>query len=200
MASQHAVGFLLLHGLGAHNSTMKLIEKMLSNKGFKVDNVILPSHKTSSDDLQKINWEDWVNFAQERLDILKLTSNKIFIIGTSLGGIITLFLGAKNPDIDGLVTCFTAVKPYNLLSWIVYRFYFIQYIIKWIKIEKIASRYVGKVKDWESYEKIPTRSLVEIAKMLKNLRPHLKTIKQPLLIIHCINDKIVSIKGLHQII
>ncbi len=178
---------------------MKPLEDFLTNKGFKVLNITLPGHNTFPKDLLKIGWEDWVDYCQGKLEILMKSCPATFIVGTSLGGALALYITAKNPELSGVITCATAVKPFNFISWFVINFRFIHYIVRWIKIEKISSKLVGNPQNWAAYKKIPVKSLVEIAKLLDKLNPILGNISQPILIVHSENDKAVSIKGIEQI-
>jgi len=188
-----------MHGVGSNSAVMKPLEDFLTNKGFKVLNINLPGHNTSSKDLLKIGWQDWVDYCQGKLEILMEECPTVFVVGTSLGGVIALYLAAKNPELSGVITCATAVKPYNFLSWFIVNFRIIHYFVRWIRVEKISSKLVGNLQNWDVYKKIPVKSLVEIAKLLDNLNPILKNICQPILIVHSNNDKAVSIKGIEQI-
>ena len=194
------VGFLLIHGLGGSSRIMSSLEDFLKEKNAIVINESLPGHDTNPEDLRRTKWEEWIEFSQNKLDNLKEECKQVFIIGASLGGIISLFITSKNPEIDGLVLCSTAIKPYNLKSWVVYNIPFLHHIIRWVPMRNFMLRYMGVPKQWRIYEKIPVESLREGVKILKELKPNMNKISQPVLILHSIKDKLVPFRATKQII
>ena len=199
MPSSDKVGFLLIHGLGGNNQIMSSLEDFLKEKNAMVVNENLPGHNTNPDDLRVKRWEEWVDFSQAKLDALKKECKRVFIIGASLGGVISLFITSQNPEINGLILCSTAIKPFNLKSWVVYNVPFLHHIIRWVPMKNIMLRYMGVPKDWRIYEKIPVKSLREGVKMLKALRPNMNKISQPILILHSTKDKLVPFRATKQL-
>jgi len=199
MSLSDSVGFLLIHGLGGSNKTMTSLAKFLEKKNAKVVNENLPGHNTKPEDLKMTKWEEWIEFTQTLLDDLKEKCSQVFIVGASLGGIISLFLTATNAEIDGLILCSTAIKPYDLKSWVVHNFPFLHHIIRWVPMKKFTIRFLGVPEDWKIYEKIPVKSLREGVEMLKELKPNISKITQPVLILHSIKDKLVPFRATKQI-
>lgn len=199
MVASSASGILLIHGLGTNHKSMLKIAKILEEHNFIVDNTDLPGHNTSPEDLKNTGWTEWIEHTQKRLELLKNKSSEVYILGASLGSVISLYLGTNNPDVAGLILCATALKPFNFKSWFVYNFHFIQYFIRYVPLNRIMSRYLGIPKDWKRYEKIPVSSLIESAKLLKDLRKCIKKINQPILIIQSKNDRIINQRGRKQV-
>lgn len=199
MVVREAPGVLLIHGLGTNHKSMLKIAELLENQNFIVDNADLPGHNTTPEDLRNTKWIKWIEQTQKRLDSLKSKSSEVFILGASLGSVISLYLATKNSDVAGLILCSTALKPFNFKSWFVYNFHFIQHIIRYIPLNKIMSMYLGIPKDWIRYEKIPVSSLIQIAKLLKELRKRIKKVNQPILIIQAKNDRIINQSGRKQV-
>ena len=199
MSSKNNTSFLLIHGLGSKSDVMKPLEEVLAKKGYNVLNITLPGHNTVPEDMLKVSWQDWAGHCQTKLDLLLKDSSKTFVVGTSLGGILALYTAAKNSNLTGVITCSTAVKPHNFTSWFLANFRCIKYIVPWLKLERMAPKLVGEPKNWWMYKKIPMKSLGELSELLKKLKPILKNIEQPILIIHSEKDKLASIKGIEQI-
>jgi carboxylesterase len=199
MVAKQAPGVLLIHGLGTNHGSMKKIAEILEKQNFIVDNADLPGHNTIPEDLKNTEWTEWTEHTQRRLENLKTKTSEVFIFGTSLGSIITLYLTTNNPDVTGLILCSTALKPFNFKSWLVYNFHFIQYIIQYVPLNRIMSMYLGIPKDWKRYEKIPVSSLIQSVKLLKILRKRISKVNQPLLIIQAKNDRIINRRGRNQV-
>ncbi len=199
MVASLAPGVLLIHGLGTNHKSMMKIAKLLEEQNFIVDNTDLPGHNTSPEDLKDTEWTEWTEHTQRRLESLKTKSSEVFILGASLGSVISLYLGANNSNIAGLILCSTALKPFNFKSWFVYNFSIIQHFIRYISLNKIISKYLGIPKDWKRYEKIPVSSLIQATKLLKELKKRIKKINQPILIIQAKNDRIINRRGRKQV-
>ena len=199
MEDEKSPGVLLIHGLGTNHNSMMKIAKLLEKQNFIVDNADLPGHNKTPEDLKNTEWTEWTDQTQERLESLRVKSSEIFILGASLGSVISLYLATKNPDIDGLILCSTAFKPFNFKSWVVYNFHFIQHFIRYIPLNKIMSMYLGIPKDWKRYEKIPVSSLIQGAKLLQDLRKRIRQVNQPILIIQAKNDRIINRRGRKQV-
>jgi carboxylesterase len=199
MTAKQAPGVLLIHGLGTNHNSMVKIAELLEKQNFIVVNTDLPGHNTTPEDLKNTKWTEWTEQTQKRLDILRTLSSEVFILGTSLGSVISLYLAANNSDVAGLILCSTALKPFNFKSWFVYHFHFIQYIIQYIPLNKIMSMYLGIPKNWVSYEKIPVSGLIQAAKLLKELRKRIKQVNQPILVIQAKNDRIINRRGRKQV-
>lgn len=199
MVAKQPPGVLLIHGLGTNHESMKKIAEILENQNFIVDNANLPGHNTTPEDLKNTEWTEWIEHTQKRLDNFKTKTSEVFIFGASLGSVIALYLATNNPDVTGLILCSTALKPFNFKSWFVYNFHFIQYIIRYVPLNKIMSTYFGIPKDWKRYEKIPVSSLIQLAKLLKELRKRIRQVKQPILIIQAKSDRIINRRGRNQV-
>ncbi len=199
MEQTQRVGFLLIHGLaGSHNVLLPLAE-FLEEKNLIVRNIDLPGHNTTPEDLKTRVWAEWTEYAQEQLEQLKDTCDQVYLSGTSLGGIISLFLAARNEGISGIILFSTALKPFNLKSWVVYNFPFIRYFIRWVPMKNFVLKYIGIPTNWWIYEKIPMESLSEGVKLLKSLEIIVNKVVQPILIIHSHQDKLIPFKTTKQI-
>ncbi len=200
MTNNSEIGFLLIHGLGSSHKSMKPLADSLTEKGFVVDNIDLPGHNTNSADLQTKIWQDWVGYAQKRLEQLQEKCERIYLSGISLGGCIALYLGANNPNIAGLIICSTALAPVSFLTWVLYHCSFIRYFVKWINVKKRLGKKLGLPKSWESYEKLPVNSAINTAKLAKNLQKIVHKVTQPIIVIYSTCDKLVTLEGCKNIL
>ena len=53
-------GILLVHGFTATPAEVRLLAKILHERGFTVAGPLLPGHGTKPEDLNRVRWQDWV--------------------------------------------------------------------------------------------------------------------------------------------
>ncbi|MHA1202913.1 MAG: alpha/beta hydrolase [Candidatus Heimdallarchaeaceae archaeon] len=64
-ADKSKVGFLLIHGFTGTHFEMALLEEFLVNKGFTVNNITLPGHETSIEDLNTKTYDELISSPQK---------------------------------------------------------------------------------------------------------------------------------------
>ena len=66
-------GVLLIHGFTGSIAHMRPIAQELHARGFTVMGINLPGHATDLDDMVRYTWEDWLNAAKRRAEVVELT-------------------------------------------------------------------------------------------------------------------------------
>ncbi|NPD87650.1 MAG: alpha/beta fold hydrolase [Asgard group archaeon] len=187
MSSNEKIGFLLIHGFTGTHFEMIPLEEFLTDRGFSVRNITLPGHETTEEDLTTKKWTDWVEFAQLKLDELSNKCKKVFVVGLSMGGTITLLLGARNKDVAGIITL---APVYKAPDWRMH-------LLSIPLVHYVYPRYKNEESGWEdlealsthkSYEHYPIKSVSELYKMLKETKKQVKNIQVPILIIQSKKD------------
>ncbi len=101
------VGCLLVHGFTGTPYEMQGLGKYLSKHfPYTVSGPALAGHATHVSEMIKTDWRDWYNSVDEAYLKLKLRCTRIFCIGLSLGGLLTLHLAAHR-GLTGLVAVST---------------------------------------------------------------------------------------------
>lgn len=182
MSSNEQIGFLLIHGFTGTHFEMIPLEDFLTEKGFTVRNITLPGHETTEEDLSTKKWTDWIDFAQLNLDKLKNKCKKVFVSGLSMGGTITLLLGAKNKYLSGIITL---AAVYRAPDW---RMHFlsiplVHYVYPRHKSEESGWEDLEALSTHKSYEHYPIKSVSELYKMLRETKKQVKNIQVPILIV-----------------
>ena len=72
---------------------------------------LLPGHGTVMEDLIPIRWSDWVATVEAAYQTLAARVDKVVVVGLSLGGALTLRVGANHPEVAGLVCVNPAAEP-----------------------------------------------------------------------------------------
>jgi len=82
---------------------MRAVAEALAAKGFSVEMPLLPGHGTSVDDMLPTRWADWSREAEAAYQRVAQRASHVVVVGLSMGGSLTLRLGADHADIAGLV-------------------------------------------------------------------------------------------------
>ena len=187
MPSKSNVGFLLIHGFTGTHYEMQPLADFLIEKGFTIENITLPGHETTEEDLMTKKWTDFTDFAQKELDKLKEKCEKVFICGLSMGGAITLYLGATNLDIDGIIPMAAVCNPPD------WRMYFLAIPF----VHHIYPKHRSKESGWEdlealkthkSYENFPIKSVSQLFWMIMKVKKLTKKIEIPILVVYSKKD------------
>jgi carboxylesterase len=179
------IGCLLIHGFTGAPKEMRWMGEYLGAKGYTVLGVRLAGHATRPDDMQRMHWEDWLTSVEDSYCLLKGCVNQIFIMGLSMGGILSLLFASQHP-VAGVVAMST---PYALPNDP--RLPYIRLISMLIpKMGKGPSDWHNQEaeKDHVDYPYIPTRAIVQLRDLLVEMRAALPKVKAPVLLIHSKQD------------
>lgn len=101
-------GALVLHGFTGNPGSMRGLAEALAAAGFTVDLPLLPGHGTRIEDMIPTGFDDWLAHAEARYQALAARCDQVVVLGLSMGGALTAWLGSEHPEIAGLV-CINAV-------------------------------------------------------------------------------------------
>ncbi|MBR6013121.1 MAG: alpha/beta fold hydrolase [Selenomonadaceae bacterium] len=99
----NSTGVLLIHGFTGSPAELILMGKFLNNAGFTVLGVRLAGHGTSERDIIRTTKYDWFDSVLDGYAILKSVCDKIFVVGHSMGGLLSLKL-ASMYDVKKIVS------------------------------------------------------------------------------------------------
>src|SRR5690625_460498 len=91
-------GALVLHGFTSNPISMRGIADALAAAGFSIEMPLLPGHGTVVEDMIPTRFTDWLGEAEAALKRLTERCEKVVIVGLSMGGSLTVWLGAEHPD------------------------------------------------------------------------------------------------------
>jgi len=179
-------GCLLVHGFTGTPKEMRWMGEYLAAQGFSVLGIRLAGHATRTEDILRTRWQDWCTSVEDGFHMLRASTDRIFMIGLSMGGVLALLAGANLP-VAGVVAMST---PYSLgkdprLAY-----------LRWLCLIQPA---VPKgPPDWQNpeagvdhidYPYYPTRTLAELRDLLTEMRTALPKVQTPVLLIHSRLDK-----------
>lgn len=99
------IAILYIHGFGASRGEGEYVTDIVA-KEFKANTYYLrlPGHGTNKEDHRDTKFNEYLKVAEDALLMMDKLGEKIVVIGTSMGGLITTYLASKYPDrITGIV-------------------------------------------------------------------------------------------------
>lgn len=104
-------GVLVLHGFTGNPGSMRGLADACEAAGFHVEMPQLAGHGTAIEDMVPTRWADWSSDAEAAYQTLAARASKIVVMGLSMGGSLTLWVGAQHPEVKGIVCVNPATQP-----------------------------------------------------------------------------------------
>ncbi len=181
------IGVLLIHGISGSPYEMSYLGSRFSGAGFNVLAPRLTGNGTQWQDLNRINYTDWIGDVETALVTLKKISSQIFTAGLSMGGALTLYLAENHPEIKGIIAINHALLLNNpALFFLPVIKYFMPYTKK--KNSSISRSIKDKSVNLVTYDRMPTGGVNQLLKLVKIVKKDLFKIKQPVLVFKSIED------------
>lgn len=191
---------LLIHGFTGTPKEMHWMGEYLNQQGYTCLGVRLAGHATAPEDMIRSNWTDWTASVEDGYSLLRGLTDRIFLVGLSMGGILSLLMSTRL-DVRGVVAMST---PYKLpddprlrkIDWIAK---IVTYMPK--SDETPGASWFDKeaFKGHISYPQNPVRSIGQLNLLLGEMRAALPKIHVPVLLIHSKDDKYVSPENIELI-
>jgi carboxylesterase len=189
------VGCLLIHGFTGAPKEMRWLGEYLALQGHTVLGIRLSAHATQPEDMIRARWQDWVASVEDGWHMLSHCTERVFVIGLSMGGILAL-LSASYQPVAGVVAMST---PHHLpkdprLPFIKLISHFQRFLAKgppnWYDLEAYREHI--------SYPVDPTRAYAEVRDLLAEMRARLPRVSAPTLLIYSRNDPTVKADDGHM--
>jgi carboxylesterase len=176
-----AVGVLLIHGYTGSAAETRPMGKYLAARGLTVRCPLLSGHGSSPRDLTHVRWQGWVDEVESSLSDLEQSCGRVFVGGLSLGGLLTLWLGSRHPEIAGLIPMAPAVAFQSRLAPVIVA---LRYFLKFNPFGPMGDDDLGDPKAAERlwcYDKLPLWGAAETYLLQRRVRRALPSIRQPIL-------------------
>ena len=190
---------LIVHGFNSSTRENRDMGRYLGEQGFTVLGVRLPGHATTPADMRRVRWNDWLTAVEDGYDLLKDSSDSVFIMGQSLGGMLTMTAAARYPfkGVIGISTPFGLLNGWQARLAQPGLLKFISLFAREINKpalndnpEELDERAPGV--DLDPYPRYTTRALAEVLQMVRVMQAGLPQIDAPLLLIQGRHDKVVE--------
>ncbi len=178
-------GVLLIHGFTGSPAAMRGLGKYLNEtQGYTALGIRLPGHGTQVDDLRRPAWRDWIAAVEDGFNLLRDMSDRVYVAGLSMGGVLTLIAAGCYP-VRGAAALST---PYGLTN-------------DWrVPLMRPLSLFVPKFKKpgavgiaaETSYRYFVPHAIAEAAGLAKLMQEGLPKINVPVLLIQSRGDKVIE--------
>ena len=178
-------GVLLIHGFTGLPVELSLLGNFLNQKNFTVLCPRLAGHGTNENDLMRTNKDDWFNSVLDGFYILRGFCDKIYVVGHSMGGILTLKLSTQQ-DVAKIVTLAAPIfidDGLGLKNLPPKEFCGNACIVQPRKKFNDVPPAVNNV-----YEKTPLISVHELVELIDDVKNLLPKVTAPILIMHGEDD------------
>ena len=200
---------MLFHGLTGSPFEMKKYGIFLFKAGYDVYCYTLPGHGSMENEIESITWQDWINFAQGKYDLIRNGYDDFFLSGICLGALISIYLAIHNKDINAVISLSATVyldgwsipwynfmMPVGLNTILRYFYTFPEREPYGIK-DKTVRRKIAKLmsKTSVAMDNFPLSCIYELLKFSKYVRKNIKLLSTPILIVHSLEDDLTSVKS-----
>lgn len=181
-------GCLLIHGISGTPQVFRAMGEKMAAHGISALGVRLKGHATKVEDMHSCSYQDWVESAEQELVRLSEKCSKLYCVGLSMGGVISLRLARLHPQkVNGVVTI---CSPFQLRELKFKAIPLAKYFLKQIATGPKS------INDPEAVEiNYPFHSLPAVHQLIKLtavVREDLPQIKQPALVFGAKDDMVVD--------
>lgn len=182
------VGVLLIHGFTGSVAETRPMGEFLAERGLTVSCPLLPGHGTHPQNLTRIRWQTWTAAVESALEDLQSRCETVFVGGLSMGALLTLWLGARRPEVAGLIPMAPMVTTRNRLMPLALG---LRYLLKYSPLGPVGD---DDLVDPEAiqriwcYDQVPLWGVGELYLFVRQVRQVLPTIRQPILIFQGLHD------------
>lgn len=204
-------GVLLIHGLCGAPVEMRSVANGFAREGYTVYCPTLAGHCSTPEDAASKTWADWYRSVDEALTELRKTCDTVLVGGLSTGALLSLKLAADRPqDVQGtlLLAPTLWINGWNI-PWYAKLFNLIRNrtlasFIKFpdlhphgIKCSRVRDFFAKALMSGDTQNiglaSTPGTLVLEHRRLVEAVRPLLKKITQPTLIVHSREDDLAAL-------
>ncbi|WP_102349551.1 alpha/beta hydrolase [Bacillus sp. Marseille-P3661] len=183
------IGCLCVHGFtGGPFEVEPLVNYLETRTNWHIEMVTLPGHGEQLN-LKGVGYEKWIQEVEENIKDLQKKCNTIYLIGFSMGGIISAHLATKYP-INKLVLLSAAAYYLNPKQMLI--------DVKDMTIDGLRGNLAENVlykRYRKKFKETPISATFQFQKLVKALRPSLQQLDIPTLVVQGEIDGVVPKKS-----
>ena len=200
------IGVMLVHGFMAAPPEVGWAGSHLADLGYTVYAPRLTGHGIDHRHMERMRWQDWYGHVLDGYHILRQQCEKVFVMGHSMGGLLSILLAAETQEVDGVII---AAAPLLLANQLMPYSRMLAPLMSYTEhpsepelnaeIEAEQAKRGEPIISRVHYTTWSTRAVHELYQLTLLANEHLPRITQPLLLIYAVNDLTVPPKNIDLI-
>jgi carboxylesterase len=191
---------LLVHGFTGTPKEMRWMGEYLHQHGHTCLGVRLDGHATQPEAMIRSRWTDWVASVEGGYHLLRGVNKDIFMIGLSMGGILSLLTCTWLP-VKGVIAMSTPARlPMDVPVWLM------EFMSLFVRDRPKTNQPPGSgwfdstaYQEHVAYPRNPVRSGAELKKLILQMRRALPQVTVPVLLMHSRDDNYVLPENMETI-
>ncbi|MEJ5241335.1 MAG: alpha/beta fold hydrolase [Anaerolineales bacterium] len=194
------LGVVLIHGFTGAPKEMRGLGEALAARGFSVLGVRLAGHATRMEDMVRMRYTDWMAGVEDGYHLLRGVVPNVALVGLSMGGALALLMATRLE----VVAVAALATPFDLPR---------QAPDGMLRLLAVLHPYLPKSKDgpasgwfdteaWKehvAYSHNPARAILELKRLLAEMRAALPQVRVPTLLMHSRQDTYVPPEHMERI-
>ena len=186
---------LCVHGLTGTPYEVRPPAELLARHGFACLGPLLPGHGQTPQALAETSRADWLAAVLRAHEELESTHERVYLLGLSLGGVLSLALAARRP-VAGAVLMATPLE----LDW------WVRWLVPWLApLVRLVPK-TPAIRDPEArarhpgYRRMPLRAVREMMHLQAEVLAQLARVTSPLHLIYSRRDPTVRVSDAERIL
>jgi carboxylesterase len=196
LAGRGRAAALCLHGLTGTPYEVRPLGEAFARRGIRAFGPALPGHNETPERLARTSHTAWIEAARAHLHELRAGSDRVFVAGMSMGGLLALDLAAAE-RVDGLVTIGTPLRLHHPLARLIPLVKHLRSMLPKPQGSDICDDAARE--RHPSYDVMPLHALHELQRLQRRVRRRLDRVTAPILVAHGARDRTAHLEDARTI-
>lgn len=185
LPGQGEAAALCLHGLTSSPYEVRPLGEALASRGIRAVGPVLPGHNETPEALAATPYRAWLEAAYEHFRRLAEQHQHVFVVGVSMGGLLTLHLAA-NESLPGAVVIGV---PLRLRHRFIAMTPWLKFVKQHLPKNGVDIRDPAAQARQPGYRVMPVAAIHELMRLQKRVRGLLSRVRAPLFVAHGLHDR-----------
>lgn len=182
-----STGCLLIHGFTSCPLDVRPLTKHMHQRGYTVQEVLLPGHGTSYEDMARYGAGDWLAAVEAQLAALESRCSQVWLVGFSMGGTLAALAAARNP-VQGLISLAAPIWP---RPWRARYAGILQYFQKYAELGKAQE---FRFPSWR-YQRVAVKNVADLITLIRMAKAAYARIDVPTLVVQGSGDRTIEVRS-----